>query len=389
MRRLTKIDAILPEGPPIRSSDDYLGLALVLAARGLGNVWPNPAVGCVLVRHGRIVGRGWTQPGGRPHAEAMALEQAGNQTGDQARGATAYVSLEPCAHHGQTAPCAEALIAAGIARVVIAAPDPDPRVDGRGAEMLRAAGIAVEWAGSAIAARATALNAGFLCKVNRKRPLVTLKLASTLDGRIATASGESQWITGAGARARGHLLRAEHDAILVGIGTALADDPELTCRLPGMAAQSPVRVVLDSKMRLPPDSRLARGAGDHPLWLLSGPDRGAASLTAPLTALGCEVMAVPWGGDGRIEPAAALQCLAERGITRLLVEGGSAVATAFLAAGLVDSLAWFRTPGLMGGDGLPVFGALGLTVLDHMPRFQRQGIENLGDDVLESYVQRG
>jgi diaminohydroxyphosphoribosylaminopyrimidine deaminase/5-amino-6-(5-phosphoribosylamino)uracil reductase len=356
-------------------------LALALAARGLGNVWPNPAVGCVVVRDGRIVGRGWTQPGGRPHAESMALQQAG----DQARGATAYVSLEPCAHHGQTPPCAEALIAAGIARAVIAAPDPDPRVDGRGAEMLRAAGIAAEMAGPAMARRAAALNAGFLSKINRNRPLVTLKLASTLDGRIATAGGESQWITGAEARARGHLLRAEHDAILIGIGTALADDPELTCRLPGMAAQSPVRVVLDSRLRLPPDSRLARGAVEHPLWLLTGADGEAASFKSR----GCKVIPAELNSDGRIDLAAALETLAGRGITRLLVEGGSAVGTAFLAAGLVDNLAWFRAPSLIGGDGLPVFGALGLTVLAHIPRFQRQGIESLGDDVLESYVQRG
>jgi len=356
-------------------------LALALAARGLGNVWPNPAVGCAVVGHGRIVGRGWTQPGGRPHAESVALKQAGVL----AKGATAYVSLEPCAHHGQTPPCAEALIAAGIARVVIAAPDPDPRVDGRGAEMLDAAGIAVDWAGPAIAGQAAALNAGFLSRINRNRPLVTLKLASTLDGRIATAQGESQWITGAAARARGHLLRAEHDAILVGIGTALADDPELTCRLPGMAARSPVRVVLDSRLRLLHDSRLVRGAGDHPLWLLTGAGGDAASLQAR----GCEIISTQLAGNGRIDLAAALESLAGRGITRLLVEGGSAVATAFLAAGLVDNLAWFRAPSLIGGDGLPVFGALGLAVLEQMPRFQRQGIENLGDDVLESYVQRG
>jgi diaminohydroxyphosphoribosylaminopyrimidine deaminase/5-amino-6-(5-phosphoribosylamino)uracil reductase len=311
----------------------------------------------------------------------MALKQAGAE----AKGATAYVSLEPCAHHGETPPCAEALIAAGIARVIIAAPDPDPRVDGRGAEMLRAAGVMVDWAGVAVAERAAELNAGFLSKVNNDRPLVTLKLASTLDGRIATAGGESQWITGEEARARGHLLRAEHDAILVGIGTVLADDPELTCRLPGMAARSPVRVVLDSRLRLPSDSRLARGAKDHALWLLGGPGREAP----PLMACGCEVITVPLGADGRIDLVAALQSLAGRGITRLLVEGGSAVATAFLAAGLVDNLAWFRAPSLIGGDGLPVFGALGLTVLAHMPRFQRQGIESLGDDVLESYVQRG
>jgi diaminohydroxyphosphoribosylaminopyrimidine deaminase/5-amino-6-(5-phosphoribosylamino)uracil reductase len=377
-RRLKTIDAAPPEHAANRSDRDYLALALALAARGLGNVWPNPAVGCVVERDGIVVGRGWTQPGGRPHAETMALQQAGNR----AAGATAYVSLEPCAHHGQTPPCAEALIAAGIARVVIAAPDPDTRVDGRGAEMLHAAGLQVDWADAGIAAAAEALNAGFLSKVNRNRPLVTLKLASTLDGRIATAGGESQWITGPEARARGHLMRAEHDAILVGIGTALADDPELTCRLPGLAARSPVRVVLDSRLRLPEGGRLARGAGAHPLWLLTGPGQNSQALQDR----GAEILPLPLGADGGIDLAAAMTCLAGRGITRLLVEGGSAVTTAFLSAGLVDNLAWFRAPGVIGGDGLPVFGDLDLTALANMPRFKSETIESLGDDVLESYV---
>ncbi len=378
-RRLRTIDARLPN----RSDDDYLGVALALAQRGLGNVWPNPAVGCVLVHPGRdpvgdlVVGRGWTQPGGRPHAETMALEQAG----PRAKGATAYVSLEPCAHQGQTAPCAGALITAKIARVVMSLPDPDSRVNGRGAAMLRAAGVTVDWAESEAAA---ALNAGFLSKVNQGRPLVTLKLASTLDGRIALGGGESQWITGPQARARGHLLRAEHDAVLVGIGTALADDPELTCRLPGMIGQSPVRVVLDSHLRLPGDSRLVQGAKDHPLWLVTGPGQNSRALDKP----GVDILAAPLDGQGRIDPRGALEALAERGITRVLLEGGSGVATAFLAAEVVNYLAWFRAPGLIGDDGLAVVGALRVAGLANMPRFQRQGIEALGDDVLESYVYR-
>ncbi len=324
-----------------------------------------------------IVGRGWTQPGGRPHAETMALKQAG----PKANGATAYVTLEPCAHHGQTPPCAEALITANIARVVMAAADPDSRVNGRGAEMLRAAGIIVDWADSAAA---EALNAGFLSTVNQGRPLVTLKLASTLDGRIALRSGESQWITGPQARARGHLLRAEHDAILVGIGTALVDDPELTCRLPGMIGQSPVRVVLDSRLRLPSDSRLARSAKAHPLWLLAAPELKSDALAER----GVDIIGVPLDGQGRIDLGTALAALAKRGITRVLVEGGSGITTAFLAAGLVDNLAWFRAPGLIGDDGLAAIGELGVTALERMPRFHRQRIEALGDDVLESYVHR-
>ena len=370
-RSLKTIDAVVSE----RSDDDYLGIALALAGRGLGNVWPNPAVGCVVVHHGLVVGRGWTQPGGRPHAETMALEQAGAG----AMGATAFVSLEPCAHHGQTPPCAEALIAAGIARVVIAAPDPDPRVNGRGIGVLRAAGVAVDLPDHAVA---RVLNAGFFSKVNQGRPLVTLKLASTLDGRIALRSGESQWITGPLARARGHLLRAEHDAILVGIGTALADDPELTCRLPGMLSRSPVRVVLDSRLRLPSHGRLARGAKNNPVWAITGPGQKSAALNK----LGVDILPAALAGSGRINLQAALEVLAGLGINRLLVEGGSAVSTAFLNAGLVDHLAWFRAPGLIGDEGLAVVGDIGLTMLANMPRFHREAIEILGDDVLESYV---
>ena len=373
------IDAAAPYPTPLlgsrRPDADYLGLALALAERGLGNVWPNPAVGCVLVRNGVIVGRGWTQPGGRPHGEAQALAQAG----EAARGAFAFVTLEPCAHHGETPPCAQALIDAGIVRVVIAARDPDPRVDGRGASMLQAAEIKVDWCERD---DAIALNDGFICRIQRRRPLVTLKLATTLDGRIATAGGESQWITGPAARARGHMLRAGHDAILVGITTALADDPELTCRLPGLLEQSPVRVVLDSRARLPATSRLAQSANSHPLWLVSGPE----ARNEALSGLGVDILHGSLDGTGRIDLGSALDILAQRGITRLLVEGGSVVATAFLGAGLVDRLAWFRAPGVMGGEGLPVFGALSLSNLADMTRFKRQGIEVLGDDVLESYV---
>ena len=233
--------------------------ALGLARRGLGSVWPNPSVGCVLVRDGRVVGRGWTQPGGRPHGESEALRRAG----ELAQGATAYVSLEPCAHHGETPPCTDALIAAGVARVVIAAEDPDPRVEGRGMAQLRDAGIEVIEGICGDAARA--LNAGFLKRIVAGRPLFTLKTATSLDGRIATAGGESKWITGEAARRRAHGLRADHDAVMVGIGTALADDPALDCRLPGLAHRSPLRIVVDSHLRLPLENKLAR----HPCWALT------------------------------------------------------------------------------------------------------------------------
>lgn len=356
-----------------------MAVALRLAARGLGRVWPNPAVGCVLVREGRVVGRGWTQAGGRPHAETEALARAGAA----ARGATAYVSLEPCAHFGHTPPCAQALIAAGVARVVAAIEDPDPRVAGRGLAMLRAAGI--ETCGGVAAAAAAALNAGFFLRVQEGRPLVTLKLATTLDGAIATATGESQWITGPLARARGHLLRATHDAVLVGIGTAQADDPELTCRLPGLAAASPVRIVADTALRLSPQSRLARGARAHPTWVLAGAAADPARAGA-LEAQGVEVLPVALAGDGRLDLGAALRALAGRGITRLLVEGGGALAAGLMAQKLVDRLAWFRAPCILGGDALAAIGPFGLAGLGQAPRFRREALLALDEDVLETYV---
>ena len=341
--------------------------ALALAARGLGRVWPNPAVGCVLVKDGRVVGRGWTQPGGRPHAETEALRRAGAA----ARGATAYVSLEPCSHHGKTPPCAEALIAAGVARVVAALGDPDPRVNGRGFARLRAAGIAV--ATECCAAEAAALNAGFLMRLAAGRPLVTLKLASTLDGRIATAGGESQWITGEAARAHAQALRARHDAILVGSGTALADDPALTCRLPGMARRSPLRIVLDRRGRLPASARLAVTAREVPTWVVS-------DLPRPdLAALGVELLPAE-GGSG-----AVLRRLGERGLTRLLVEGGGAVAASLLAERLVDRLVWFHAGMTLGADARPAVQDLHLRKLDQAARFRLASLSVVGGDTVSEW----
>jgi diaminohydroxyphosphoribosylaminopyrimidine deaminase / 5-amino-6-(5-phosphoribosylamino)uracil reductase len=240
---------------------DHMRHALALGARGLGRAWPNPAVGCVIVRGDRIVGRGFTQPGGRPHAERMALDQAGQA----ARGATAYVSLEPCAHHGETPPCADALIGAGVARVVTALTDPDPRVSGRGHARLRQAGITVTEDVLADAARR--LNAGFLKRVTQGLPFVTLKLATSLDGRIATARGESRWITGPQARRAVHAMRMRHDAVLIGSGTARADDPDLRIRDLGSAHQ-PVRIVIDSRLAHSPDSRLGRSVREIPVWMI-------------------------------------------------------------------------------------------------------------------------
>jgi diaminohydroxyphosphoribosylaminopyrimidine deaminase/5-amino-6-(5-phosphoribosylamino)uracil reductase len=354
--------------------------AIALARRGLGNCWPNPAVGCVLVRDGRVVGRGWTQPGGRPHAETEALARAGAA----ARGATAYVTLEPCAHHGRTPPCAAALIAAGVARVVIACDDPDPRVDGRGVAMLRAAGIPVDEGCEATAA--TEGLAGFLSRVRRGRPVFAWKTATTLDGRIATAGGDSQWITGPAARRRGHLLRASHDAIMVGAGTALADDPLLTCRQPGLGRHQPLRLVVDGQCRLPPDSRLARSAGAHPVWLLTTEPAATKENARALREAGVEVCVIGQGGDGHVDLTTAAQYLGRRGLTSVLVEGGGGLAAALLRAELVDRVYWFRNPSLVGGDGIAAIGALGLARIGHRPRLVHLDSLPAGDDLLETFA---
>ena len=349
--------------------------ALALARRGLGTVWPNPAVGCVIVDRGRIVGRGWTQPGGRPHGETEALGRAG----EAARGATAYVSLEPCCHWGRTPPCTDALIAAGIRRVVVALEDPDPRVAGAGVRQLHAAGLEVET--GLCEAEAAEINAGFFCRLRNGRPLVTLKLATSLDGRIATGSGESQWITGPPARDRAHALRAAHDAIMVGTGTVLADDPQLTCRLPGLAHRSPVRVVVDRHLRIPPTTRLISDARAVPVWVMTLPSADPERRQAFLRA-GATVIDIDPSPDGNGSLAAALAALGERGITRLLVEGGGHLAAAFARAGLIDRLVWVHAPMLIGGDGIPAIAEVGLEVLSKAPSFTRLSTETVGDDVL-------
>lgn len=359
--------------------------ALALAARGLGSVWPNPAVGCVIVRDGRVVGRGWTQPGGRPHAETEALARAGAA----ARGATAYVTLEPCSHHGKTPPCADALVAAGITRCVVACTDSDPRVSGQGVERLRVAGITVDV--GLREAEARRLNAGFFKRVEEGRPLVTLKIATSLDGRIATRSGESKWITGPKARERTHLERARHDAVLVGSGTVIADDPDLTCRLPGVDPRPVVRVVLLGHTPIPMNATMLASGERVPVWLFC-----AENQQAPLSMMahaklrhdGVKGFVVPGGPDGRPTPAAVLQKLAEQGITRLMVEGGGRVAASFLANGLVDRLVWFRAPKVIGGDGLPAVADLGLDRLADCPDFARLAVEDVGGDVVEVYERR-
>jgi len=366
-----------PAAGAARSHSDLRSMraALALARRGLGTVWPNPAVGCVIVNRGRVVGRGWTQPGGRPHGETEALGRAGEGAG----GGTAYVSLEPCCHWGRTPPCTDALIDAGIRRVVVALEDPDRRVAGEGVRRLRAAGLDVET--GLCAAEAAEINAGFFCRLRAGRPLVTLKLATSLDGRIATGQGESQWITGPPARERAHALRAAHDAIMVGTGTVIADDPQLTCRLPGLAHRSPVRVVIDRHLRIPPTMRLITDARAVPTWVLTLPSADPTRRQA-LVSHGVTVIEIDADPDGTVDLAAALAALGERGITRLLVEGGGYLAAAFARAGLVDRLVWVHAPMLIGGDGMPAIAEFGLEALSEAPSFKRLSTETVGDDVL-------
>jgi diaminohydroxyphosphoribosylaminopyrimidine deaminase / 5-amino-6-(5-phosphoribosylamino)uracil reductase len=351
----------------------HMQAALALARRGLGQTWPNPSVGCVVVKDGRVLGRATTAPGGRPHAETQALAMAG----DAARGATAYVTLEPCAHHGKTPPCAEALIAAGIARVVIASHDPDPRVAGRGVAILRAAGVEV--VEGVLQAEGDEIVEGFVRRVAQGRPMVTLKLASTLDGRIAAASGESKWITGPEARRRVQLLRAKHDAVLVGIGTALADDPDLNCRLDGARARPLLRIVADSDAHLPLASRLATTTEAAPVWLVATPDADPARRDA-LVAKGVEIVEAT-----RHDAAAMLAALGAKGLTRVLVEGGGSLAASLLAADLVDRIVWFHAPAVLGGDGLNAVGGMQLAHLADMQRFERVALDAVGPDIASEF----
>ena len=323
----------------------FMELALSLGRRGLGRTWPNPAVGAVIVKDGQIVGRGWTQPGGRPHAEIEALRRAGEMT----RGATLYVTLEPCSHHGKSPPCADAVIACGIARVVSAMEDPNPEVAGRGHARLRSAGIAVDVGIEAATARRD--HAGHICRVRDGRPHVMLKLAISADGKAAGAGRQRVGITGKAVRDRVHLMRARSDAIMIGIGTALADDPVLTCRLPGMAKMSPTRVVLDADLRLPMQSRLLATAGETPLWIITSKHAPAASEIA-LHQRGAEVVRVA-EKEGRFDLREVLKLLARRGITRLMVEGGPTVASALIEADLIDEAVFFHSPIVIGEEGLP------------------------------------
>ncbi len=364
----------------------WMRVALGLAARGLGRVASNPAVGAVLVRDGRMLGRGSTADGGRPHAEAVALAQATKRSGAAAlRGATAYVTLEPCAHHGKTPPCAMALAQAGIARVVCPFEDPDPRVSGRGIAALRDFGVRVET--GLMAAEARRLNVGFLSRIQRGRPWLTLKLATTLDGRIATRNGESRWISCPQARLHAHLLRARSDAILVGAGTVRADDPMLDVRGLGPKVAHPVRVVADSTLSLSPGSRMAASAGRFPVWVMHRKD-AAAERRAALESLGVvttEVDALP---DGVLDLADVMARLGQAGINNVLCEGGGQMAASLLKAGLVDEIALVNAGIAIGADGIPGIAKMGLDLLSDAPGFVLDSVEIVGVDVLSVWLAR-
>jgi diaminohydroxyphosphoribosylaminopyrimidine deaminase/5-amino-6-(5-phosphoribosylamino)uracil reductase len=362
----------------------FMALALALGARGLGRAWPNPAVGAVIVRNDGegpvIVGRGWTQPGGRPHAETEALQRAG----EAARSATLYVTLEPCSHHGKTPPCADAIVSAGIARVVSAMVDPNPEVSGAGHWRLAEAGVVVEVGVGADEAART--HAGHICRLRDGRPHVLLKLAVSGDGKAGLFGRRPVAITGEAARARVHALRAMNDAVVTGIGTVLADDPLLTCRLPGMAERSPVRVVLDSTLRLPPESRLAATARETPLWIVAG-EAAPNERAEALRQRGAEVLRVS-SFDGFLNIPAVLQQLAERGITRLMVEAGPMLNAAFVDANLVDEAVLLRAPLPIGPEGLDALEGRPLEELTRSPRLILTSSEPVGADTMERYERR-
>ncbi len=362
------------------SDDDYMAAAIAYARRGLGETAPNPSVGCIIVKDGVIVGRGNTQKGGRPHAETVAIADAGAA----ARGATLYVTLEPCSHHGVTGPCANAIVQAGVARVVSALEDPDPRVAGRGHEILRAAGLDVRVGVQAEAARRG--NLGHILRVTQGRPMVTLKLAQTADGFAASSNPHDPrlMITGQAANNRVQIMRALHDAIMIGVGTALGDDPLLTVRGPGLDARAPVRVVLDSNLRLPLRSRLVSTAKDKPVLVIAGIGAPEEARRA-LQAAGAEVIMVARDAAGHVDLNAALQALGARGITRVFSEGGPSIGARLIEAGLADEVILIKGEKPFGGAGLPALASSARQLLSDPSRYLHVSETQAGADHLSRY----
>lgn len=359
----------------------YMRYAIALAARGLGRTMPNPSVGAVVVKNNQIVGVGHTAAGGRPHAETQALAMAGAHAKD----ATLYVTLEPCSHQGQTPPCVEAIIEAGIARVVVGVSDPNPKVNGAGMAALKAAGIAV--IEGVCAAEVAAQLEGFTRNITAQMPYVTMKLATSLDGAVANANGESKWITGEAARTHAHGLRASHDAILTGIGTVLADDPMLTCRLAGCEGHSPIRVVADSQLRIALDTQLVKTANDIPLWILCG-THALTTQTEKVKALknaGANILPIAMHEDDHLDMHAALATLAKLGVMRVMVEAGPALNSALLTQNLVDEIHWYRAAKLLGrGAKLALTPAISAS-LESKNLFTLTRQTRIGEDSLEVY----
>ena len=351
----------------------FLHHAARLAARGLGRTWPNPSVGCVLVKNNHVLAATRTADGGRPHAETQALTIAG----DAARGATAYVTLEPCAHHGQTPPCAQALIDAGIARVVMGAKDPDPRVAGKGAAMLRAAGVDVELF-TIHDSQFTDINRGFFRRIEHGLPHVAMKLATTTDYFMARGDGGGQWITGEAARAHGNQLRGGYDCLLTGIGTVLTDNPQMNVRPPNLPNPSMVRVVADRHVRLPLKSHLVKTAHQQPTWVITSAEAVelAASHATELREAGVTFFVVE---DGMLSPRTILHALASEGITRVFIEAGPALSSDFLTARAVETLHWYRAPITLRNAGKSPIDALQPTLANG----RRSDMRRLGDDIYE------
>ncbi len=350
----------------------YMRSAISLARRGLGRTWPNPSVGCVIVKGGHVIARARTQDGGRPHAEKEALDAAGQS----AKGATLYVTLEPCSHKGETGACVDAIIKSGVQRVVMGVDDVDPRVAGKSEEILRDAGIEV--VSGILQEECEKVNAGFFTKIRKSRPFVTLKIACTLDGKIACASGESQWITGETARHHVQHIRAQHDAILVGVGTVLTDDPLLTTRLKGIDHKS-VRIVLDNNLRTPVDSRLVQSANGTPLWILHKEKSSSKALenkAAVLHQVDCNNL------------EQVLELLADQGITRVLIEGGAGVHTSFLRAGLYDEVVVYRAPTVLGDEAKAAVNGFNIVTLKERHDLTLKSVEALGQDTLERYSKK-
>jgi diaminohydroxyphosphoribosylaminopyrimidine deaminase / 5-amino-6-(5-phosphoribosylamino)uracil reductase len=377
---MTHTDPTLDHRTSRRDEQRFMAVALALGRRALGNAWPNPAVGAVLIRNENdmpiVVGRGWTRPGGRPHAETEALRRAGAG----ARGATLYVTLEPCSHYGKTPPCADAIITAGVTRVVSALEDPNPEVAGQGHARLRANGVSVDI--GLLAEEAARAHAGHISRIRRGRPHVTLKLAISADDKVALAGRRPAAISGPAARDFVHLMRAQNDAIMVGIGTVISDDPLLTCRLPGMERRSPVRVVLDARLQLPLASALVTTARAVPTWIVAGPDASHAAEQA-LLASGAKVFRSE-ARDGRLDLNAAMRALGTEGITRVMVEGGPRLAAALVAADLIDAAVLLRSPKLIGVEGIDALDDLPLTALTRSPYLRSRAIEAIGKDIVET-----